>query len=376
MLSDIQHFIEENPGYRFWFWQVGFWFFMCVVGFFTLILWYSQVTAATVGHVILQAIVGLLCTIFLHKAFFYVKRFALGARITSGLALILFTAFVWTVVHMEIFVMLTGWDTWDQFGGWYFSSIFVFMCWTGLFLGIRYYELLQSEHRIMLQAEATSREEHLKRVKAQSEARDAKLKMLRYQLNPHFLCNTLNAVNSLIEVEEREKAQNMTVQLSEFLRYSLDNDPDTKIPLCEEVEALNLYLAIEKTRFDERLTINMDIADKAEMAIVPSLLLQPIIENSMKHAIAKSENGGAISIKAEVLNDLLILTLKDTGDGLSKHASPAKSQHDEKPNNKSVGLENTRQRLKAIYNDSYRIETYFEQTGGLTTIISIPAEYV
>jgi hypothetical protein len=157
MLSDIQHFIEENPGYRFWFWQVGFWFFMCVVGFFTLILWYSQVTAATVGHVILQAIVGLLCTIFLHKAFFYVKRFALGARITSGLALILFTAFVWTVVHMEIFVMLTGWDTWDQFGGWYFSSIFVFMCWTGLFLGIRYYELLQSEHRIMLQAEATSR---------------------------------------------------------------------------------------------------------------------------------------------------------------------------------------------------------------------------
>lgn len=375
MLANLQHFIEDNPNYRFWFWQIGFWFFMCVIGFFTLILWYNQVTAATVGHVTMQAFVGLLCTISLHKAFYYIRQYPIGWLISAGLLLILFTAFLWTVIHMQIFVLLTGWDTWDQFGGWYFSSIFVFLCWTGLFLGIRYYELLQFEHRILLQAEATSREEYIKRINAQSEARDAKIKMLRYQLNPHFLCNTLNAINSLIEIDERQKAQSMTVQLSEFLRYSLDNDPDTKIPLHEELEALNLYLAIEKTRFDERLTINIDIEEAAQNALVPSLLLQPIIENSMKHAIAKSEHGGIISIKAEIRDELLLLTIKDTGDGQEKMLIPVQTE-EVKNCNKSVGLENTRQRLKAVYNETHKIEAYFELTGGLTTIISIPAEYV
>ena len=256
LVDNLQNTIEKNPRYRFWFWQLGFWLLMCVVGFFTLTLWYGKVTATSVGHIVMQALIGLFCTLILHKIFMYISQFRLQTRILNGLFLVLATAFIWTLLHMEFYVLITGFaDVWDEFGGWYFSGIFIFLCWTGLFHGVRYYELLQYEHRIMLQAEANSREEQLKRIHAQSEARDAKLKMLRYQLNPHFLCNTLNAINSLIEIGESQKAQAMTVQLSQFLRYSLDNNPDAKIPLATEIEALNLYLEIEKTRFGERLKV-------------------------------------------------------------------------------------------------------------------------
>jgi two-component system LytT family sensor kinase len=377
ILFNVQNTIEENPRYRFWFWQIGFWFFMSVVGFFTLILWYAQANIGTIGHVVIQAAMGLTCSIFLHQAFTYMSKYSLLLRVLIGLMLVLGTAFLWTMLHMQVFVLLTGFDdVWEEFGGWYFSGIFVFLCWTGLFHGVRYYELHQYEHRIMLRAEANTREEHLKRVRAQSEARDAKLKMLRYQLNPHFLCNTLNAINSLIEIGESGKAQTMTVQLSEFLRYSLDTDPDTKIPLIEEINALNLYLKIEKTRFAERLHINIDIPNDAQSALVPSLLLQPIIENSMKHAIAKNELGGTISIIAAVVHHELVLTLKDTGDNASsppKHIAQNITQ--DLVSGKGVGLKNIKQRLSALYNNAYRINAIFEEQGGLTTIIHLPLEH-
>lgn len=376
IIVNVQNTREGNPRNRFWFWQFGFWFF-CLLGFFTLILWYGEVTVSTVSHVVLQAIIGLICSIFLHTAFTRMSKYPLSYRIPIDLTLVLSTAFIWTILHIQIFVWLTGFeDVWPQFGGWYFSAIFIFLCWTGLFHGVRYYELLQYEHRILLQAEANSRKEHVKRLRAQSEARDAKLKMLRYQLNPHFLCNTLNAINSLIEIGESEKAQNMTVQLSEFLRYSLDTDPDTKIPLMEEIDALNLYLEIEKTRFEERLKIDIVVHANAQLALVPSLLLQPIIENSMKHAIAKNELGGTISISATATDKQLILTLSDTGT-YSKLAHEADKQNNKLLLNskKGVGLENINQRLSALYENHYSINSTFAETGGLVTTIHLPLEH-
>ncbi len=331
----------------------------------------------TIGHVLMQAIIGLLCSLFLHFVFVRLDNFRLGKRALIGLTMVLAIAFIWTMIHMKIYVTLTGFeDVWEEFGGWYFSGIFIFLCWTGLFHGVRYYELMQQEHKIMLQAEATSRQEHFKRLEAQSEARDAKLKMLRYQLNPHFLCNTLNAINSLIELQESQKAQEMTVQLSEFLRYSLDNDPDTKILLKEEIDALSLYLEIEKTRFGDRLKVDMEISKEAQSALVPSLLLQPIIENSMKHAIAKSEAGGSIEIYASIANEQLRLTIKDSGSG--KHH--LQSRENTLPVNvtetkQGVGLKNINQRLKALYHNDYQINSQFESAGGLTTEIRIPAEF-
>jgi len=260
---------------------------------------------------------------------------------------------------------------WDEFGGWFFSSIFIYLCWTGFFHGIRYYQLLQFEHEIMLKKEAEAKLEQLKRLSAQSVARDAKIKMLRYQLNPHFLCNTLNAINSLIECELSEKAQLMTVQLSKFLRYSLDNNPDTKIALEFEIIALNLYLEIEKTRFGDRLKLDFKISEQAKSALIPSLLIQPIIENSMKHVIAQNEEGGTISLRAEVVDTRLVLALSDTGSGARVDRNKVKGKA-----SRGVGLRNIDERLKVLYADDYVFNINVIPSGGLETIIKLPFESI
>ncbi|RPJ65165.1 sensor histidine kinase [Alteromonas sediminis] len=309
-------------------------------------------------------------SLILYKVFMSIWERSTRSRFTIGTLVIFAVAFVWTVFRMYALAWLTEFtDMWDEFGGWYFSSIFIFLCWTGLFHGIRYYELLQKEHKILLSAEAETRREHVKRLQAQSVARDAQLKMLRYQLNPHFLCNTLNAINSLIEINESEKAQQMTVQLSQFLRHSLDNNPDTKITLADEINALNLYLEIEKTRFAERLAVDFQVEEVASEALVPSLLLQPIIENSMKYAIAKSEEGGKISLRAFVDKRTLHIEITDTGpDEKVMEALNTKKE------SRGVGLSNITQRLQTLYGHQGRIAQFNLSAGGMETQIMLPFE--
>lgn len=361
--------IKKDATHRFWFWQASFWLFLSTVSFVTLTLWYSQVTLANVVHTILQAILGLFFSVILYRIFDRIWDKSVMYRLSVGMFMVFIFAFIWTIFRMQALAWLTPADqVWGEFGGWFFASIFIFLCWTGLFHGIRYYELLQSEHEIMLGAEAATRKEHIKRIEAQSVARDAKLKMLRYQLNPHFLCNTLNAINSLIEIEESTKAQAMTVQLSQFLRHSLDNDPDTKISLEDEIAALNLYLEIEKTRFADRLQLDFYVDEHAQKALVPSLLLQPIIENSMKHAISKNEKGGIIELRAGINQGRLIIEISDTG------ASSVQSKSLDLKNETGVGLANTDQRLSVLYDDDYQINTMRRAEGGRSTCINMPFE--
>lgn len=366
----IKNLLEDHPIYQFWFWQIGFWGFFSVVSFFTLTLWYSEAEWAYIGHTGLQALLGLLISLLLYVVFMYIWDRTFVFRFCCGIAIVVIVSLIWTVARMYIFILMThDGGIWEEFGGWFFSSIFVFLCWAGMFHGIRYYQLLQSEHRIMLKAEAEARIEQIKRMKAQNVARDAQIKMLRYQLNPHFLCNTLNAINALVEAEETETAQGMTVKLSKFLRYSLDNNPDTKLTLENEVKALNLYLEIEKTRFGDRLQLDFQIDEQAKRAKVPSLLLQPIIENSMKHAIAQSENGGSIGLRANVVDNNLVLELSDSGSGAKTSPSKVKSA-----NGRGVGLRNTDERLQALYQGAYKFDLNIMSSGGLKTTIVIPYE--
>lgn len=370
LVQVIKNTVKSRPAYQFWFWQGGFWLFLSVVSFFTLTLWYRQYGWSYIAHTLLQAGLGLLLSLVLFWAFMRIWERSISTRLILGMWLVGLVALLWTFLRMEAFIQMTHeQNVWADFGGWYFGSIFIFLCWTGMFHGIRYYQLLQSEHRIMLKAEAEAREEQIKRMIAQTVARDAQIKMLRYQLNPHFLCNTLNAISSLVEAEESEKAQGMTVKLSRFLRYSLDNNPDTKIALETEIKALNLYLEIEKTRFGDRLQLDFDIDDQAKIAKVPSLLLQPIIENSMKHAIAQSEEGGIIGLRATVSNGRLTLELSDTGSGIKKERTKIKSS-----NGRGVGLRNTGERLKALYGTGYEFDLNIMPSGGLKTTITIPYE--
>jgi LytS/YehU family sensor histidine kinase len=362
---------DQSPVYRFWLLHVSFWIFVSIISFFSLTLWYGPYNLMHIAHILLQALIGLGLTIVLYWVFMSIWDRAFVYRASIGLIAVLLLAFVWTIARIEVFVLLIGSGaTWSEFGGWHFASVFIFLCWAGLFHGLRYNDLLQTEHRIMLQAEEETREEQMKRMRAQTIARDAQIKMLRYQLNPHFLCNTLNAINSLVEVNESEKAQAMTVKLSRFLRHSLDNNPDTKITLENEVKALNLYLEIEKTRFGDRLSLDFKIEADAKQAMVPSLLLQPIIENSMKHAISQNESGGTISLHAQIENNQLIMQLSDTGSGIKVANSKVAS-----PKGRGVGLRNTNERLQALYEENFTVDINILVSGGLKTTIVLPCEY-
>lgn len=212
------------------------------------------------------------------------------------------------------------------------SYIYVVLAWVGLYLGIKYYRQFQSETERSLAARGI--------------AHQAQLKMLRYQLNPHFLFNTLNAISTLILDRDTGTANRMVQGLSAFLRHSLDNDPMQRVTLRQELDALTLYLDIEKIRFAERLRIETDIAEDCWRALLPSLLLQPLVENAIKYAVARQVAGGLLRISVRRDGAQLVLAVADDGPGCDALAEGTP------PPGKGVGLRNTRERLAVLYGDA------------------------
>lgn len=239
----------------------------------------------------------------------------------------------------------------DYIGG-VLGSFYILLCWSGLYFGIRYYQQLQE------QTEAT--------LKATAAAHQAQLKMLRYQLNPHFLFNTLNAISTLILDGANTTANQAVSRLSDFLRYTLDNDPMKRVSLGSELDALDLYLEIEKVRFGDRLIVEKDLSPTAADALVPSLILQPLIENAIKYAISPSEDGGTLRITARVQQSTLVLQVSDSGPGLGNGDKQQKSS--------GVGLKNTRERLQQLYGDNQAFTLAPNQPSGLMITINIPYE--
>ena len=205
-------------------------------------------------------------------------------------------------------------------------------------------------------------------LKATNAAHQSQLKMLRYQLNPHFLFNTLNAISTLVLDGDTTTANHMVTRLSAFLRHSLDRDPVKKITLTKELETLNLYLTIEKIRFEERLQLVFEVSPEAGPALVPSLILQPLVENSIKYAIAASEDGGTIAIKAKREGDLLCMEVSDDGPGVPDLDNLAPSDGG------GVGLVNTRERLLVLYGAQQEFLVSNRQPNGLAVTICIPFE--
>ena len=156
--------------------------------------------------------------------------------------------------------------------------------WAALYYGINYFLLLE--------------EQIDQRERLESQASTAQLAMLRYQFNPHFLFNTLNSISTLVLLKQTERANAMLARLSSFLRYTLVNEPTAKVTLAQEVETLKLYLEIEKMRFEDRLRPHFKIESETIGARLPSLLLQPLIENAIKYAVTPSESGADIWITA------------------------------------------------------------------------------
>lgn len=362
--------LRDGDTRKYWVYQCAFWFLFAVIPFMGLTLWYGDYHWLHISHIFLQAVVGLLLSALLGEVYLRIWKMALLPRMVLVVVSAALVNIVWTYFRILTFIWLTG-EThiWGEFGGWYFGAFYIYLCWAAIFHGIKYYKLLALEHRERLREAATAKEELYRRLKAESIAREAQLKMLRYQINPHFLFNVLNSIYALIRLQEPDKAQKMTKQLGRFLRYSLDYDPSQKTDLAQEIESLNVYLDIEKTRFPDRLHISYSIAEEAKNAKLPSLLLQPLVENAIKHAIAESETGGSLDIRAWVEDHELCLEVCDDGPGIPLTGG-------EPVLGRGVGLRNTIDRLKTLYEDDCKIVLEAVKPTGLKIRIRMPYEAV
>lgn len=241
----------------------------------------------------------------------------------------------------------------DLFDGVFGISFPLLLLWSALYFIFKYYLLLQQEKEKSLRSEAL--------------AHQAQLLMLRYQLNPHFLFNTLNAISTLVLSNATTQANEMVTKLSKFLRYSLDHSPLDRVTLAHELETSRLYLDIEKVRFGDRLRIDVDTDTKARAAYVPTMILQPLIENSIKYAISKSIDGGVIKIAARQEANKLVLVVTDDGPGIEGEATK-----DALILSKGVGISNIRNRLNEIYGDEYEFTFSDAEPTGLTVTVVIP----
>lgn len=231
------------------------------------------------------------------------------------------------------------------------QGTYLMLCWSGLYFGIKYYESLQQQRVATLRSAAL--------------AQEAQLRMLRYQLNPHFLFNTLNAISTLILDNQNRVANQAVTRLSDFLRYTLDQDPMKKVTMRQELDALNMYLSTEQLRFNERLRIEFAIEEEALHALVPSLLLQPLIENAVKYAVSPREGGGTIRVEGRVRGTMLEIVVADDGPGARTSGALLEGR--------GVGLRNTRERLHVLYGDRHRFAA-LNAHPGVRIEIALPFE--
>ncbi|MGE0597049.1 MAG: sensor histidine kinase [Hyphomonadaceae bacterium] len=202
--------------------------------------------------------------------------------------------------------------------------------------------------------------------RAQALAYDAQLKMLHYQINPHFLFNTLNAISTLVLEGRTKQAESMLLRLSGFLRYSLDRQPTELAVLAAELEAQRKYLEIERTRFGEKLHVRFDVEPGLENARLPSLILQPILENAIKYAITPRVEGGEIVVSARRDGSLLRVSVEDDGPGLPPEDAPRRRR--------GVGLANARERLELIYGARAGLSAKNREPSGCRVDIWLPLE--
>lgn len=357
---------------RMWYMQILFWVILTVVSFFSLTLWYGSAEPSHVFHTLLQSIMGVAFTLPMHWIFSTLLKRSLAAIITGTAVVVLVFSLLWSVGRLAAFIALTeeGSELWADFGGWYFSGFFIFLCWTAIYYSLFYYRIATEERDRRIKLVEKSREEKLKRLRAEKIAVESRMQMLRYQINPHFLFNTLNAVNALIVANELTQARATVEKLSHFLRYALKEDKKGWIALSVELEALELYLSIERVRFGERLRVSYDIDERMLDMMVPSLLLQPLVENSVKYAVNVQESGCSIHILAQLTDDHLVLSVADNGPGI---ASLEDGLHDSAAVKFSgVGLRNIFDRLQNVYGGTASVEIDNQKNHGLITRIRLP----
>jgi signal transduction histidine kinase len=204
----------------------------------------------------------------------------------------------------------------------------------------------------------------LRSLELQRQLSSAHLHALQMQLEPHFLFNTLNAVTALVEAGRKNEALETLEHLNTILKAVLKRNAPSKIPLAQELEIVESYLAIERVRFADRLRVDLSLDPNTLDGLVPCFLLQPIVENAIRHGIARCENTGCIETSAKRLGTRMQLQVRDNGPGLNGNSHPGFG----------VGLSNIRERLIHFYHDDYELHAFQPESGGFEVSITIPYE--
>jgi sensor histidine kinase YesM len=205
------------------------------------------------------------------------------------------------------------------------------------------------------------RRRELEATRLQARLAHARLDALRAQLQPHFLFNTLNTVANLVRKGDRDGAVRTIAGLSDLLRLVLDGSHDDEVPLRAEVDFARRYLGLEQARFADRLVVEVDVSPDTEGALVPNLLLQPIVENAVRHGIARRPGAGRIRIEAARVEEHLVVRVTDDGPGPGNGTE-----------GRGLGLGNTRQRLEELYGDAQHLELRAAEDGGAVVEIVLP----
>ncbi len=216
----------------------------------------------------------------------------------------------------------------------------------------------------IFQFQIRAQRDAIKSLELEKQLSAAQLRALQMQLEPHFLFNTLNAITTLVEFGRQNEAAQMLAHLNTILKSTLKRTTPEKVPLSQELEIVENYLAIEQVRFADRLRIEIKVDPGALDSLVPCFLLQPIVENAIRHGIAHCEDNGVIQASAQRLGDLLRLEVRDTGSRSSTLAKPGNG----------IGLKNTRERLAHFYQGAYNMVAGPLKAGGFEVAITIPYE--
>lgn len=229
---------------------------------------------------------------------------------------------------------------------------FILLSWSALYFGIKYYLATEAERHRALSAEKS--------------AREAELRALRYQVHPHFLFNTLNAISTLVVEGQTEAATNMITQLAGFFRATLEEQMAEEVELREELFLTKQYLEIEQLRLGERLHIDIRVDPASLKCRVPHLVLQPLVENAIRHGIAPRRGNGRLTIEADKNENNLIVRVTDDGLGNQSLAGATKG------GTRGIGLTNIDKRLRELYGAAGSLQVVWPESGGCEAVLQIP----
>lgn len=337
----------------FWLFQIGGWTAYSVILFLSSIPFLSD--RGAIAYRIAQAVSCFAATFVLHEV--CRRQWRKGFRFPQSLGVVIIWCSILTCLSAAIglkaeyalgtqlrpFTPLIALTAITNAG-------FILLSWSALYFGIKYYQATEVEQRRAIAAERS--------------ARESELRALRYQVHPHFLFNTLNAISTLVIEGQNDAATSMISRLADFFRATLEGPATNEVSLDDELFLTRQYLEIEKLRLGDRLRVEMEIDVRLFACLVPHLVLQPLVENSIRHGIAPRRGAGLVSITARKDQGNLIVKVKD--DGLGRQSRP------ETQNGGGIGLKNIDQRLEELYGEAGGLELRWPGAGGCEAVLKIP----